>query len=320
MYNEHLKSVQTIYIGGGTPSMLNTDQLVRILKPLKNLVVDEFTIEINPDSYTKEKGLIFKEYGINRVSIGVQTFNEELLKYVNRKHSNQMVFDCISHLKEIGIKNISVDLIYAIPGQTVSMLEDDLKIINDLDIQHVSCYSLILEENTYFYHQYKHQKFKPIDEDLEALMFEKTISILQDYGYEHYEVSNFCKKGSYSQHNLLYWTLDEYLGLGQGAHGFYNNYRTYNHRAMPKYYEEKLATKVLQTKEDLMSDYMIFGLRKIKGINILDFNKRFDEDLMQVFPEIQDYLDNNMLKIVDDNLMLTKKGLFLGNQVFGIFI
>lgn len=319
-YEHHFPSLNTIYIGGGTPSMLSPSQLKVLLEPLANLNVEEFTIEVNPESYTHEKGEIFKQYGINRVSLGVQTFDHQLLNYVNRKHTNDQVFDCVAHLKSIGINHISVDLIYAIPGQTLEMLKLDLDMIHKLNIDHVSCYSLILEDKTYFYHQYKYGKFFPVDNELEADMFDLTIKTLKTYGFEHYEISNFAKHKKYSKHNLLYWTLEDYLGLGLGAHGFYDNVRTYNHKAMPKYYEHKLATKVLQNKQDLMTDYMIFGLRKLKGVSLLEFTKRFDEDALIIFKDIIKYIDNGFLILDNDHLYLSQKGLFLGNQVFEIFI
>lgn len=320
-YEMHFNSIDTIYIGGGTPSMLSVDQLELLLSSLSNVKPVEFTIEVNPDSYTYEKGLIFKKYGINRVSLGVQTFDADLLKFINRKHTNQMVYDTVKHLKEIGLNNISIDLIYAIPGQTMEMLEIDLNEIIKLDINHISCYSLILENNTYFYHQYKYGNFKPVDNDLEGQMFEKTIDFFVSKGFDHYEISNFAKgSNNYSKHNLLYWQLEDYLGVGLGAHGFYNNYRTYNHKAFPKYYTNPLATKVLQEKSDLMADYMIFGLRKIAGINIGDFNNRFETNLFTTYPEIQSKINDGLLEIKHNNLRLTKKGIFLGNQVFEVFV
>lgn len=319
-YQNHFESIDTIYIGGGTPSMLTTQQLERLLMALSAIKPSEFTIEVNPESYTEVKGELFRTYGINRISLGVQTFNPELLKYLNRKHQNEDVFRVVRHLKAMGIERISVDLIYAIPKQTMEDLKYDLEQINKLDISHVSCYSLILEEKTYFYHLYLKGQFQQMDEDTEAQMYGYVISELKKQGFEHYEISNFQKHGHYSKHNLLYWTLKPYIGVGLGAHGFIDGYRTYNQRSMPKYLEKPQMEKTFQTKEVLIQDEMIFGLRKTKGIDLNEINQKYQIDLLDLYPQIQEKIKIGLLEIKGDRLMLTEQGLFLGNQVFMIFI
>jgi oxygen-independent coproporphyrinogen-3 oxidase len=319
-YKNHFGSIETIYIGGGTPSMLDSDQLVFLLSHLQDIHPVEFSIEVNPESYTEEKGEIFKKYGINRVSLGVQTFNQDLLHYLNRGHTNDQVFEVVQHLKEIGIKLISVDLIYAIPKQTYEDLSYDLKMIDKLDISHVSCYSLILEEKTYFYHQYMRGNFKQVDEDIEATMYKMVIDELKKQGFEHYEISNFAKHGHYSFHNLIYWTLGEYIGVGLGAHGFINGKRTYNERALPKYLDHFLKEETEQTKEMLIQDELIFGLRKIKGININEIEEKYGIKLFDTYPKLKEKIDLGLVEIKNGYLKLTKQGLFLGNQVFMVFI
>jgi oxygen-independent coproporphyrinogen-3 oxidase len=319
-YEKHFNTIETIYIGGGTPSMLDPEQLVFLLSHLKDIHPVEFSIEVNPESYTYQKGEILKKYGVNRVSLGVQTFNQELLHYLNRGHTNDQVFKVVNHLKHIGINFISIDLIYAIPKQTYEDLRYDLKMINELDITHVSCYSLILEEKTYFYHQYIRGNFKQVDEDVEATMYKMVMDELKNQGFEHYEISNFAKHGHYSLHNMIYWTLGEYIGVGLGAHGFIDGKRTYNERALPKYIDHYIKEETLQTKDMMIQDELIFGLRKIKGLEISDIEKKYDIKLFELYPKLQEKIDIGLVEIENGYLKLTNQGLFLGNQVFMVFI
>jgi len=319
-YQNHFSTIETIYIGGGTPSMLSLEQLTHLFQSLEDIHPIEYTIEVNPESYTEAKGELFKTYGINRVSLGVQTFNEKLLSYLNRKHTNQKVFDTVHHLKHIGIKQISIDLIYAIPGQTISDLYQDLTYIHALDITHVSCYSLILEEKTYFYHQYLRGKFEQMDEDTEATMYQIVMDELKKQGFKHYEISNYAKENHYSKHNLIYWTLGEYIGVGLGAHGFIDGYRTYNERALPKYLNEPIKEKVYQTKEMLIQDELIFGLRKMEGLDIKKLENMYHIKLFDTYPTLQDKIDLGLVEIKEGYLKLTDKGIFLGNQVFMVFV
>ena len=319
-YRSHFDQIETIYIGGGTPSMLDINQLATLFEMLKDIFPVEYTIEINPESYTEEKGLLCKAYGVNRVSLGVQTFNQKLLKYLNRGHTNEHVYHVVNHLKEIGINKISIDLIYAIPGQTMLDLEEDLRQIELLDITHVSCYSLILEEKTYFYHQYLRGNFKTMDEDSEALMYEEVMKRLKEQGFHHYEISNYAKKEHYSLHNLIYWTLGEYIGVGLGAHGFVDGYRTYNERALSKYLKEPLKEKTFQNEETLLQDELIFGLRKTKGVSISEIETKYQKNLFETYPQLYEKIELGLIEIKDDYLKLTDKGLLLGNQVFMVFI
>jgi oxygen-independent coproporphyrinogen-3 oxidase len=319
-YQHHFSSIETIYIGGGTPSMLDIDQLTYLFESLKDINPYEYTIEVNPESYTHEKGLLFKKYNINRVSLGVQTFNQDLLHYLNRGHTNDDVFHVVNSLKKIGIPFISIDLIYAIPGQKISDLTYDLEQISKLDITHVSCYTLILEEKTYFYHQYLRGNFKEVDQDIEASMYELVTSYLKKDGFEHYEISNYAKHGEYSKHNMIYWTLAEYIGVGLGAHGFIDGNRTYNEKALSKYLINPIREKVHQTQDDLLQDELIFGLRKIKGIHLEEIQEKYQVDLFKKYDKLQEKIDIGLLEIRDQYLRLTDKGLLLGNQVFMVFI
>ena len=319
-YRDHFSTIETIYIGGGTPSMLSVDQFKRLFESLKDIKPLEYTVEVNPESYTDEKGELFKEYGINRISLGVQTFNPTLLNYLNRKHTNEHVIHVVNHLKSIGIPYISVDLIYSIPGQTLTDLKTDLEYIKKLDITHVSCYSLILEEKTYFYHQYLRGKFETMDEDTEATMYQIVMDELKSQGFEHYEISNYAKNQHYSKHNLLYWTLGEYIGVGLGAHGLVENKRTYNHKALPKYLINPLDRAEIQSPESLLQDELIFGLRKIEGVSISELEEKYSFKLLEKYPSLKEKIEIGLVKIEEGRLKLTDKGIFLGNQVFMVFI
>lgn len=319
-YRSHFSAIDTIYIGGGTPSMLSVQQLNVLFEALQDIHPHEYTIEVNPESYTEEKGELFKRYGINRVSVGVQTFNQELLTYLNRKHTVEHVLHVIDHLKHIGMPRLSIDLIYAIPGQSLVMLDHDLTMIEKLGITHVSCYSLILEEKTYFYHQYLKGQFHQIDEDLEAIMYERVMNTLKKQGFKHYEISNFAKNGHESMHNNLYWTLQEYIGVGLGAHGFIEGYRTYNQRHFPEYMQTWMERKEYQSHEMLLQDDLIFGLRKIEGIDIQAIEEKYQCSIFHQYPQLQEKMDLGLIEIKEGRLRLTREGLFLGNQVFMVFV
>src|SRR5690606_25266731 len=319
-YQKHFDSIGTIYIGGGTPSMLTVDQLTYLFDSLKAINPIEFSIEVNPESYSYEKGEVFKKYGVNRVSLGVQSFDDKILAYMNRGHKAEQVEDIIRHLKSIGIKDISIDLIFAIPGQTMDHITYDLEKYMSLDIDHISYYSLILEDKTYFYHQYLKGNFKPMDEDIEAEMYHYIIEYLESHGYEQYEVSNFARNGKYSLHNSIYWSLGEYIGVGMGAHGFIDGNRTYNERGMSQYLDHFTKEKVHQTKQDLLQDDLIFGLRMTKGVDIPRIENEYGIHLFEAYPQIKDKIELGLLRVVNNHLQLAKEGMMLGNQVFMLFI
>ncbi|MDG0888178.1 radical SAM family heme chaperone HemW [Paracholeplasma manati] len=314
------RQFDTVYIGGGTPSMLDIKQLTYLLELFKDLKPLEYTIEVNPESYTHDKGMLFKQYGINRVSLGVQSFEPEILTYIGRKHDNTQVFYAIEDLNDIGIDNISIDLIFAIPGQTMASIKHDLDIVSTLAIKHISYYSLILEEKTVFYHQYLKKQFRKADIDLEADMYEYIIDRLNALGFNQYEISNFTKGPHASKHNQLYWSMDPYIGIGAGAHGFDGKLRTQNHRNLPDYYENPLASAYHETDQQYLSDTLIFGLRRLGGILIDDIEARFGFKLFEKYPKLIQLQALGLIEIVDQHLRLTRKGLLLGNQVFEVFI
>ncbi len=311
----------TIYIGGGTPSMLNLEQLKYLLTIFKNQKPTEYTIEINPESYTTEKGKLLKEYGVNRASIGIQTFNEAILEDINRIHKNKQTFFTIDDLNNIGITNISVDLIFSLPNQSLDDVIDDLNEIKKLKIKHISYYSLILEENTILYDQYKKGLYKPTSIDLESEMFEIIIKKLESFGFKQYEVSNFTKGENYeSLHNKLYWTLMPYEAIGAGSHGFNGDIRYYHSRNITNYTKHPIICIETQSNYELYQDYLIFGLRMNKGIDLNDILKRFNRNPLEDFPKLKLFIKENLLEYKESNLKFTKKGLFLLNKIVEEFI
>lgn len=319
-YQKYFDKIDTIYIGGGTPNTLTNDEFIKLFEALKVIKPVEFSIEINPESYTDEQGELFKKYGINRVSIGAQTTDENLLKFLNRKHDNNHVINAVANLKKHGINNINLDLIFAIPGQTIKSINNDLDFFLKLDIPHLSYYSLILEENTYFYYLYNRNKFFEIDEDSSREMYELVIDKLTNLGYNHYEISNFSKPSYESIHNLKYWENQDYIGIGLGSHGLIEGKRTYNERSFNKYLKNTLYEEVILSTDDKITEELIMGLRLLKGINLNEINLKYKIDLYQKFPKIKEMKDLKLITEEDGYLKLTREGIFLGNQVFQIFV
>lgn len=319
-YRQYFSKIETIFIGGGTPNVLNNDNLNRLLLALKDITPTEFTIEINPELYTHEQGTIFLKHGINRVSLGVQTFNEETLKFLNRQHTNQDVFEAVESLKTLGINNISLDLIFAIPNTTIKDIQYDIDQALSLDVKHISYYSLILEENTYFHYLYNRGQYHEVSQDLSREMFEFIISRLTDNGYNHYEISNFTKPNFQSLHNKIYWLFDDYIGVGLGAHGKMEKTRYYNHKSYHKYLDKPLDQTYDLTISDQITEHLIMGLRLKNGINVHEIESKYSFKLYDKFPKIKEMIDLNLLTEKNGYLMLTKNGIFLGNQVFQIFV
>jgi oxygen-independent coproporphyrinogen III oxidase len=319
-YQALFDQIKTVYIGGGTPSMLSIDDLTFLFDMLAIIKPHEYTIEVNPESYTAEKGKLFQSYGINRISLGVQTFNPEVLKQLNRKHKNEDVYFTIKHLKSLNITNINIDLIYACPNQTLDDLKHDLDHIEALDISHISAYSLILEEKTKLYHLYVLGKYEVAEEDLEANMYDYVIERLTQMNFEHYEISNFAKKGLKSVHNTLYWKQEDCIGIGLGAHGLVNNIRTSNVLLIKDYLINPRQSEYQIEVAEQCVDHMIFGLRMIEGVSMMMIKQKFNIDPLVQWPKLNECILEGLLELKDDHLKLTRKGLSLGNQVFMVFV
>lgn len=306
--------IETIYVGGGTPSSLSVNQLkklfkiISLIKKSSNL---EFTFECNPENMTLDKIKLLKENGINRVSIGVQSFNEDILKFLNRKHNKDDVFNLIGNLKDAGINNINIDLIFGINNQGIKDIKNDLEKFIELDIPHISYYSLILEEHTKLYID----KYEEIDDDSCALQYEFICNYLKQHNYSHYEISNFSKQGYESKHNLVYWNNENYYGFGCGAHGFKNNIRYENTRSITKYINGEfiLDKHELDINEDIENDIML-NLRTKYGINKKKFYDKYNVKITEIF-DFNTLIDKNLIQDTGNNLVIPEKYFFVSNQI-----
>ena len=322
--------LRTLYIGGGTPTALSAQQLAYLLTELPKVMdlseVEEFTIEANPGDLDPDKISVLKDSQVNRVSLGVQTFDNKMLKKIGRSHQEQDIYDNIRHLKQVGFDNISIDLIYALPGQTMDQVKENVAKAIDLDIPHMSLYSLILENHTVFMNRMRRGKLPLPKEELEAEMFEYIIEELEKAGFEHYEISNFSKPGFESRHNLVYWDNAEYYGLGAGASGYVDGIRYKNHGPIRHYLEAVEAGKARITEEHLtleekMDEELFLGLRKKTGVSKARFEEKFGVSFDQRYGQVVASLTEQGLLVPDDKqVRMTKRGLFLGDTVAEKFI
>ena len=312
--NEELK---TIYIGGGTPTCLNLNQLKKMFSITKKLKISndvEFSIECNFDSIDKEKLMLFKENGVNRLSFGIESIIENNLKILDRKEKCEKVKEIISYCRELGFKNINIDLMYAIPDETIEDLKQDLDFILSLDVEHISTYSLIIEEHTKLYIN----GIKPIKEELDYEMYKVICKKLKNY--HHYEISNFSKNGYESRHNMCYWKNKNYYGFGLGASSYIENKRINNTRSITKYLQNKIVLDMeILNKSDIMSYEMILGLRMLEGVNKELFYKKYNKDIYEVF-DIKGLISKELL--IDDgiNIYIPLDKMYISNEILVNFI
>lgn len=323
------RNVTTIYIGGGTPSFVNSKYIVRLLQTIFeefNVFKDsEITLEINPGTITKEKLEDYKNSGVNRISIGLQSTQDRLLDLIGRIHTYREFLNTYDLVKEVGFKNINIDLMLALPTQTENELVDSLNKVIELSPNHISLYSLILEEGTELHKLVENGKLELPNEKIERKMYWKTKSILEKNGYNHYEISNFAKSGFESKHNNDCWNQEEYIGFGLAAHSYIGNKRFSNVDNFEEYinndFEKSIQIHEEQNKEEKAKEFMILGLRKIKGISISEFERKFRINPLFYFRfEIQKLTENGLIEVDLDNIKLTKKGLDFANIVFEEFI
>ncbi|MGT2911916.1 radical SAM family heme chaperone HemW [Streptococcus cameli] len=326
-----LPALRTLYIGGGTPSALSAEQLDYLLTNLEKVLdlsqLEEFTIEANPGDLTEDKIAVLQKSKCNRVSLGVQTFDNKMLKRIGRSHNESQIYETIDALKAAGFYNISIDLIYALPGQTMEQVVDNVAKALALDIPHMSLYSLILENHTVFMNRQKRGRLHLPNEDVESEMFEYILQELEKNGFEHYEISNFTKPGFESRHNLMYWDNSEYYGLGAGASGYLNGMRYRNRGPIQHYLKSirekqhaRLHEEILTLKEQ-MEEEMFLGLRKKTGISMSRFNEKFGVSFEHRYGEIvADLIKEGLLQQEGDTIRMTKRGLFLGDTVAERFI
>ena len=313
--NELIKS---IYIGGGTPSSLSYQELERLFNIIKIFKLDsnyEFTIECNVNNLDINKIKLFKDNGVNRVSLGVQSFNKEILTILNRSHTYKEVYNVINNLKNNNINNINIDLIYGV-NDNIDIVKKDIDYFLSIDIPHISCYSLIIEDNTLL----KINNYQNIDEDIEYEMYKYIENKLTSNGYIHYEISNYAKEGYSSIHNINYWDNGSYYGFGLGSVSYIDNYRISNTKNISKYNKGiYISNREYEDINTNMSNDMILGLRKIKGVSISKFYNKYKKNIREVF-DIDDLINNKILIIDNDNMYIDSKYIYLSNQVLIRFI
>ncbi|MFK4952989.1 radical SAM family heme chaperone HemW [Lactococcus garvieae] len=322
-----ISNLQTLYIGGGTPSVLPADQLEKLLTHLtKNLdleELEEFTVEANPSDLTDEVLTVLAQSPVNRISLGVQSFDDKLLKKIGRTHTEAQVYSSIERLRAAGFENITIDLIYGLPNQTMEMVERDVQKFLELDLPHVALYSLILEDHTVFMNRQRRGRLRLPSDDRNADMYEYIIETLTAKGYSHYEVSNFGKIGYESKHNMTYWDNAEYYGVGAGASGYLEGIRYKNHGPVHHYLREenKRVNEEVLTRKQRIEEEMFLGLRKKNGVSIERFHKKFGQTLEEIYGTIIEELTlQKMLFEADGRIRMTEKGFELGNEVFERFL
>ncbi|UOQ93791.1 radical SAM family heme chaperone HemW [Halobacillus shinanisalinarum] len=323
--------VKTIFVGGGTPTVVTHKQLEKLLTMIDEHfnvpTCEEYTFEANPGDLDMEKVKLLKSYGVNRISLGVQVFDDEILEKIGRVHRVKDVYTNIDRLMQVGLTNISIDLMYALPGQTVEGFEKTVDEALQFNLPHYSSYSLQIEPKTVFYQRYKKGTLVKPPEDDEAEMYELLQRKLTAHGVDQYEISNFAKPGFESRHNLTYWNNDYYYGIGAGSHGYMPGKRTINIRPLPAYVKQAMENgKPILHEEPVglkeqMEEEMFLGLRKANGVSLVKFEQKYGRTLHEVFNgAVPNLKQRELLTEVGGNVRLTERGKLLGNEVFQEFL
>lgn len=318
------EELSTIYFGGGTPSQLMLSQFSQIFETIHHnfsLLSDaEITMEVNPDDVTQEFAMELTSWGVNRVSLGIQTFNDERLKFLNRRHTAQEAIQAVERINSVGIKNISVDLIYGLPNETLEEWREDVQLALSLSITHLSSYCLMIEEGTALFKLWEKGQVKEVEEDMELSMFQSLIEMTEYKGFEHYEISNFAREGFRSQHNSSYWQGLPYIGCGPGAHSFDGRTRRSNNAdlrayiaapGLPPHSVENL------TEEERFEELVFTRMRMMQGLNLEEVpSDKRHLLLLRAKP----FIDNGALECVNNHLRLTRSGIFISDYIFSDLI
>ncbi|WP_422486304.1 radical SAM family heme chaperone HemW [Gudongella sp. DL1XJH-153] len=323
-YGNH--TISTIFIGGGTPSILDEKSIGNILRSIRESFAinpdAEISMEINPGTLTYEKAMGYKKAGINRVSMGIQSMNDNTLRLIGRIHNEHQVDSTVDILRKVGFDNINGDLIFGLPHQSVDDFHKTLDRVIELNLEHISMYGLILEEDTLLYHWYKKGLVTMPSEDEERQMYHSGIQILEQNGYRQYEISNLAKKGFECRHNLGYWMLNPYIGVGLSSHSSIDNRRYWNTSLFNEYFrmiDEDLlpiSGEEIVTADLRESEYLILRIRLNEGISLIDYKTRFNQSFMHKYENIiEKHIESGLLKIIDDKIILTEKGKDLSNLV-----
>lgn len=321
--------IDSIYIGGGTPSYIDGKYIEKIRRVLDGFKIDnikEFTIECNPNSISKDKLLLYKDLGINRISLGVQSFDDKVLKEIGRNHTANIALRDIDLIRSLGFDNLSFDLMLNLPKQDYKSVKNDLDIVKKISPEHISWYSLILEEGSRFYSLDKKGKLDLMDDDKEVDIFNEITNYLDKIGLKRYEVSNFAKEDYQSYHNKKYWEGDGYIAFGMNGSGYLSNYRYTNTRNFIHYNDKIKDNRIpidnyyyVDSKEREI-EYIIFKLRETAGINLTEFKKKFGHDFLEKYKNEIEKFDGQNFFIIDESFRFSQKGMNLSNEFLRLII
>lgn len=311
--------VDTVFIGGGTPSLPDPDLIGRVCRSLsENFSIDadaEITLETNPGTLTAGRLRDYRNFGINRLSMGVQSLDNRILKTLGRIHTAEEFLENFNLAREAGFDNINLDLMFAVPGHTMEIWENTLERVLELSPEHISFYSLQIEEGTPFYQLFRDGDIEQIPDETDRLMYHRAIARLKEAGYVHYEISNAAKPGYQCRHNLKYWSMDEYLGIGSSASSYIDGVR-FTEPPDPEFH--------INTREDDMSEFVFTGLRKTCGIDLKQFEKRFSQNFWQVYgdrkEELAEFFREGKLIEEAGRLRLSEEGIDISNAVMAVFV
>ena len=326
----------TVFIGGGTPSLLSGEQIGRLLDAVRGTfgISDdaEITMEANPNSLTAGKLAEYRAAGVSRLSMGAQSFSDRVLDSLGRVHKAADIERAFAEARAAGFDNINLDLMFAVPDQTMDDVMDSVKRAAELGPEHISLYGLQLEEDTIFYEEYKSGMLDLPDEEKEREMYMAAVKALKEAGYAHYEISNFAKPGYECRHNLKYWEMGGYVGLGPGAHSYIGGERRKNVDSLEDYLEltgagrsaTEPGSRAMDTRHDAMAVFVCTGLRKLEGIDLKEFENRFGEEFFGVYKEkadvIKEYMDRGLMKLSGSRLSITENGIYISNDIMSEFV
>ena len=325
------QQVVSVFFGGGTPTTLTIPMLKQLMQAVFeswNIAEDaEITTEANPGMLDGEMAAALKKMGFNRLSMGVQAWQNRLLKELGRIHTIEVFRENFKAVREAGFTNINTDLMFALPNQTMEDWQETVKNIVAMNPEHISAYSLIIEEGTPFYDRYEKGELKPAEEELDREMYHWAVDYLAEHGYEQYEISNFAKKGRQSRHNRIYWQAEEYLGMGLGSHSYMNGERFHNIYDLQEYIRADGDVSLLKedieriTEEDALAEFMFLGLRLAEGVSFAGFEERFGQGMKNIYgSQIEELVKDGLLEEDGIGIRLTKRGVDISNYVFEKFL
>lgn len=323
------EEIDTVYLGGGTPSTLSAAQIERLLTAVRStFAVDpnsEITMEVNPATVDLAYLQAMRQLGVNRLSIGLQSLNDDELAAIGRLHTAQQALDCVQQAQKAGFSNISVDVMFGLPNQTFDSFLDTIFTVANLDIQHISCYSLTLETGTPLYRQHINGQLNLPGEETERSMFESAVELFTTQGFQMYEISNFAKRGYQSRHNIKHWQRTPYIGLGVSASSCYRETRFENPHTFEKYFsmleEGRNKFEVTELNEkDIQNEFLFLGLRMNEGVSIEEFKNKFGKDILELYGKtIRWYQNLGLLRVAGGRIQLTLKGMNVSNSIFTSF-